>query len=107
MEFLDIKRISTKEAKENLEQDKNIILLDVREDYEYKVCHIKEAKNVSVNKIEWEIDSLIEDTDATIYVYCHSGVRSVQACYILAELGYTNAYDLGGIMSWPYEVVVG
>ena len=37
-------------------------------------------------------------------VYCRSGNRSKQAAGALAELGYTNVVEFGGINSWPYEV---
>ena len=37
-------------------------------------------------------------------VYCRSGSRSKQAAAMLARLGYTNIFEFGGIMTWPYEV---
>lgn len=39
-----------------------------------------------------------------IIVYCASGKRSHEAAKLLAEMGYTMVYDLGGINTWPYEV---
>ena len=39
-----------------------------------------------------------------ILVYCRSGRRSKNAAQILAELGYTNILEFGGILDWPYEV---
>lgn len=100
-----IKRLAPQEAKNNLEKDKNIILLDVREASEYKTGHIKGAKNLSVSIIAQAISNIAQDKDATIYVYCLSGGRSARACQVLAQMGYTKIYDLGGISSWPYEIV--
>ncbi|MDF2533352.1 MAG: hypothetical protein K0Q65_2933, partial [Clostridia bacterium] len=40
---------------------------------------------------------------AIIYVYCRSGNRSASASKILADLGYKNIYNIGGIATWPYE----
>ena len=37
-------------------------------------------------------------------VYCRTGRRSADAVQKLESLGYTNLYDLGGILSWPYEI---
>ncbi len=47
------------------------------------------------------------DTDAVILVYCRSGVRSEAASKALIELGYSNVYDFGGIIDWPYDTVSG
>lgn len=43
------------------------------------------------------------EKDTTVLVYCRSGNRSKTASAKLAELGYTNIYEFGGINTWPYE----
>ena len=43
------------------------------------------------------------DKDAEILVYCRSGRRSAEAAEKLADMGYANAADFGGIIDWPYE----
>ena len=43
------------------------------------------------------------ETDAEILLYCRSGRRSAEAAEKLAEMGYTNIADFGGIQDWPYE----
>ena len=40
-----------------------------------------------------------------ILVYCRSGRRSIEAAGKLAKMGYTNIYDFGGIIDWPYEII--
>ena len=45
------------------------------------------------------------DKDALVLVYCRTGVRSAEASAKLAELGYTQVRDFGGIESWPYATV--
>lgn len=100
-----MRRIDAEQARNNLNNDKNIILLDVREDYEYKGGHIKGAINLPVGIIEQGIKKVTNDKEAIIYVYCQSGARSTRACQTLSKLGYTQIYNLGGISSWPYEVV--
>ena len=45
--------------------------------------------------------------DATLLVYCRTGVRSKQASDKLIELGYENVYDMGGIVDWSYDTVTG
>ena len=46
---------------------------------------------------------VIPEMDSTVLVYCRSGNRSKTASSALAELGYTNIYEFGGINTWPYE----
>ena len=41
--------------------------------------------------------------DAEILVYCRSGRRSAEAAEKLADMGYENVADFGGILDWPYE----
>ena len=45
------------------------------------------------------------DKDQLILVYCRSGRRSKIASQALADLGYTNVKEFGGIIDWPYDVV--
>ena len=56
-----------------------------------------------------EISARAEETlprkEQMLLVYCRSGNRSKQAARALAELGYTDIREFGGIMDWPYEVV--
>ena len=49
----------------------------------------------------------IPTKDATVLVYCRSGNRSQTASAALAQLGYTQVYEFGGIQDWPYEVEQG
>ena len=46
---------------------------------------------------------VIPEKDSTVLVYCRSGNRSKTASSKLADLGYTNIYEFGGINTWPYE----
>ena len=48
--------------------------------------------------------AVIDATDTVILVYCRSGNRSKTASKALADLGYSNVYEFGGINTWPYEV---
>ncbi|MBS3991272.1 MAG: rhodanese-like domain-containing protein [Erysipelothrix sp.] len=99
-------RISAQEAYENIKKDSSIIVLDVRTKQEFKGDgHIKKAINIPVDMLNNISLSKLKDNSATIYVVCYSGSRSAMAASILKKLGYTNVFDLGGMMSWPFEVV--
>ncbi len=85
--------------------DDTVMLLDVREKDEYRYGHIAGSKNISVGSITANKSKLPGDKEAAIIVYCLSGMRSKSACKMLGGLGYTSLFNLGGINSWPYEVV--
>lgn len=97
--------IESEEAKDRLDSEKGIILLDVRTKEEYDSGHIKDSMLIPVDVLKDEAESKLKDKEAPIFVYCRSGNRSVTAAKILVDLGYKNVYNLGGINRWPYEVV--
>lgn len=103
--FRTIKKIAPKEAYESMNRDKDIVLLDVREEYEYKNGYIKGARLLPVGSIQTRIHELKLPKDTKIFIYCQSGMRSSRACGILDDMGYKNVYNLGGITHWPYEIM--
>jgi rhodanese-related sulfurtransferase len=56
-----------------------------------------------VDNLKEKIGEVTSDKNAFVIVYCRSGNRSAQAAKILAELGYSKVYDMGGINNWKYE----
>ena len=81
-----------------------VIILDVREQDEYDSSHIPGAVLLPVGTIDEDTAAeVIPETDSTVLVYCRSGNRSKTASSTLADLGYTNIYEFGGINTWPYE----
>lgn len=95
--------ISAQKGKEMLDSNKNITLVDVRTEAEYKEKHIPQSVLIPLDVIKDEAPKILKDKDAVILVYCRSGNRSKTAASILASLGYSKVYDMGGINSWPYE----
>lgn len=96
-------QISQQEAKEMMDSQE-VILLDVREQEEYDQSHIPGAVLLPVGTISEETaGAVIPDQEDTVLVYCRSGNRSKTAAAALAQLGYTNVYEFGGINTWPYE----
>ncbi|MCL7764351.1 rhodanese-like domain-containing protein [Polaribacter sp. Z014] len=90
---------------------RNAILLDAREEKEYKVSHLKNAILVGFNhfNIHKTLEKLPEDKSAKIVVYCSLGIRSEIIAHQLIEKGYTNVFNLyGGIFEWKnnnYQVL--
>ena len=96
-------QITQEEAKEMMDTQ-NVVILDVREQNEYDGGHIPGAVLLPVGTIDEAVAAeVIPDKDSTVLVYCRSGNRSKTASSKLAELGYTNIYEFGGINTWPYE----
>lgn len=97
------RQISQEEAKEMMDTQE-VIILDVREQDEYDSGHIPDAVLLPVGTIDEDTAAaVIPEKDSTVLVYCRSGNRSKTASSALAELGYTNIYEFGGIKTWPYE----
>jgi phage shock protein E len=99
------RNITPEEAKNKLDSEKGILVLDVRTEAEYATGHIKDSILIPVDVIKDKAEETLKDKDATIFVYCRSGNRSATAANILIDLGYKNVYNLGGINDWTYEIV--
>lgn len=100
----EYKKINAQEAKVMIENE-NITILDVRTKEEYEGGHIKGAILLPNTEVKSKAEEVVPDKNVNVLVYCRSGNRSAQAAKVLLELGYTNVYDAGGIIDWPYEVI--
>ena len=96
--------ITAEEAKQIIDAEEGYIILDVRTQEEYDQGHIPNAILIPDTEIETKAEEVLPDKNQLILVYCRSGRRSKLASEILAELGYTNIREFGGIIDWPYEV---
>jgi len=94
--------VSPEELKQMLERGE-VQLIDVREPFEWEICHIEGAKLIPLGQLPSRIHEL--DPAKTIVVYCHSGYRSAQAVKLLRELGLRKTYNLaGGIDAYAERV---
>lgn len=98
-------KISAEAAKTRLDSGDAVVLLDVRTQEEYDAGHIEGAILLPNETIADTPPDALPDKDAEILIYCRSGNRSAQAAKKLVAMGYTNVYDFGGIIDWPYDVV--
>lgn len=101
---LQVHKITASEAK-NMMDLQEVRILDVRTPEEYASGHIKDAENLPLTEIVNKNFESIKDKNATILVYCRSGVRSAKASRLLAQADYKHIYDFGGIIDWPYRIV--
>ena len=103
-EKISYTKISQDEAKKMMEKDDGHVIVDVRREDEFASGHIPGAILIPNESIGTEKPAELPDLDQIILVYCRSGNRSAQASQKLADLGYTNVFDFGGIMTWTGEI---
>lgn len=92
-------------AKEMMRADDSLVVVDVRTQEEYAQGHIPGAICIPNEGIVDAQPEELLDLEQTILVYCRSGRRSKEAAQKLADMGYTNVYEFGGIIDWNGEVV--
>ena len=79
------------------------LLLDVREPWEFGICHIEGSRLIPMQQIPGHLDDL--EKNAPIVVICHHGVRSRQVAYFLEQQGFNDVINLvGGVDAWAREV---
>jgi len=76
------------------------VILDVRTPEEFMAEHIENAILLPVEELAERAAEFLPNPEQVILIYCRSGRRSEDAWHILAELGYQNIYDFGGIIQW-------
>ncbi len=100
-EISGIISITPAEVYEIITDNEDYVILDVRTQDEYNEGHLDKALLIPVDELEGRIDEL--DKNNPIIVYCRSGARSNRAANILIENGFSEVYDMGGILDWQEE----
>ena len=98
-------QISQEKAQEMMKSGDGLVVVDVRTQEEYAEGHIPGAICIPNESIVDARPAELPDLGQTILVYCRSGRRSKEAAQKLADMGYTNVYEFGGIIDWSGEVV--
>ena len=98
-------QISQDEAMRMMQEESDYLIVDVRRPDEFAEGHIKGAINVPNETIEDETPEALPDKEKILLIYCRSGNRSKEASKKLAEMGYTNVYEFGGINTWEGDIV--
>ena len=97
-------QITQQEAKSLMDSDLSVVILDVRTMEEYQQGHIPNAILLPDYEVSERAQEVIPDKDSIVLVYCRSGRRSLGAAQTLAEMGYTDVREFGGIITWEYEI---
>jgi len=89
----------------------NLVVLDVRTEWEFLSGHLQAAILISHDELEQKIGDLTGHENHEIIVYCKAGSRSTIACDILVAHSFTRVFKMtGGIMAWiekGYPIVMG
>ncbi|MBI2469978.1 MAG: rhodanese-like domain-containing protein [Planctomycetes bacterium] len=98
----EVKNISPKQAKELIDKEKDVFVLDVRTKEEYDKMHIKGANLIPIQEMEQNISKIPKDRK--VIVHCAAGKRSAKACEMLKDKGLKELYNVdGGINKWQAE----
>ena len=83
----------------SLMDEKDLIVLDVRETKERKAGHIANDVHIPLSKVKNKLDTL--DNNKKVLVYCRSGSRSSHIAGLLTRNNFEQVYNLkGGIQAW-------
>jgi rhodanese-related sulfurtransferase len=95
--------ISPQDLKARLTGSDRPFLLDVRQDWETRLCRLENAVHIPIEEIELRADEL--NAADEIVVYCHQGVRSAAVADYLRQRGFKNVKNLlGGLDYWARTV---
>ena len=85
------------------DSSQNTLVLDVREHWEYDICHINESLHIPMGKLIGRLDEI--DKDKILIVVCHHGIRSRVVGQYLSSNGFENILNLnGGLDKWAQEI---
>jgi adenylyltransferase/sulfurtransferase len=98
-----VDEIAPQDLKARIDRNDRPVLVDVREDWETKLCRLENAVHIPIEELELRAEELNPADD--IVVYCHHGVRSAAVADYLRRLGFTRVRNLsGGLDAWARSV---
>jgi rhodanese-related sulfurtransferase len=98
-----MREIAPAELKARLDGRERPLLLDVRQDWETRLCRLPDAVHIPIEEIELRTEELNPADE--IVVYCHQGVRSAAVAEYLRQLGFRDVKNLaGGLDAWARAV---
>ncbi len=104
-----VKEITLEQARERIAHNPRVILMDVREDMEWRNGHAGEAVHLGRGVLERDLEKMVPDPGSEIIMYCGGGYRSVLAADVAQRMGYKNVASLIGgykelvTAAWPMK----
>ena len=95
--------ITVQELKQKIDQGEKVVLVDVREPWEYNIAKIEGAQLIPLGTLASEFKKL--DPNGEIVIHCKMGMRSMDATQFLLQQGFKNVKNLtGGIIAWSQQI---
>ena len=92
------------ELKRRMDLGEQIVLVDVREPWEADIVSLPGARLIPLGELQYRTDEELDPYDE-IVLYCHHGIRSMEAAMVLWGMGYEEVKSLsGGIDRWSEQV---
>jgi rhodanese-related sulfurtransferase len=100
---MDDLQISPRAVSERIARGDKLLLVDVREPWEYDLCNLPGAKLIPLGTLPANLNTLLDADD--VICYCHHGMRSLDAAVWLRQQGVESAKSMaGGIERWSSEI---
>jgi rhodanese-related sulfurtransferase len=97
--------IDCRTVKAKLDANEPFLLLDCREQNEYELVRIPQAKLLPMTEIQQRVAELEPYRNQEIVVHCHHGGRSLRVTMWLRQQGFANVRNLtGGIEQWATDI---
>ena len=95
------KHISIEEAQQMMNTESNYLIVDVRTKKEYDTKHVPGAVLLPIEEIRnGNVTEVLPDKNQTLMIYCWTGRRAEDSAIMLANMGYKNVYEFGGLINW-------
>ena len=96
-----VPEVDVYQVKNKFDKGEKFVLIDVREDNEWNLGRIPTAIHLGKGIIERDIESVVEDRNAELILYCQGGFRSALAAESINKMGYQNVFSMsGGFGAW-------
>jgi len=98
-----VDEITPQDLKSRLDRNDRPVLVDVRDEWETKLCRLDNALHIPMEELEFRTEELNQQDE--IVVYCHHGVRSAAVADYLRGLGFGRVRNLaGGLDAWAASI---
>ena len=99
-----MKEVTVQYLKELKENDKDYLLIDVREQFEFDLSNLN-GTHIPMGEIQERLGEVEDKKEAEVIIMCRSGARSARVTQFLEAEGFTNVSNLkGGITAWSREI---
>ena len=100
-----IRQIDVEDLQVRLQTGQPTVLVDVREPWEFAICHLDGALLMPLGELDEHVETLQVPAGAQVVVYCHHGVRSLHGAAYLQGCGVADVVSLrGGIDAWAWRI---